>query len=216
MYRVVKTGYIDMAHRIRGHQGKCKRFHGHTWKIELSLSSEQLDTLGMVIDFGEVGDKFFKSVDMIYDHTLVIGRADAKALKAECSLGPDNENLTLDDFRRALGVQGSSLEALGIHAVKFDLTAETFAKHLFTEAQRIFEGSGSTVHVDYARVYEKLHPTESYAEYTSDSSIAGTLTLGEAAECPACSSRLLRIKCAGCHREWSPKTFWASGGPKID
>ncbi len=40
------------AHFLRGYEGKCKNMHGHTWKIEVFIINDQLDSLGMVADFG--------------------------------------------------------------------------------------------------------------------------------------------------------------------
>lgn len=39
------------SHLLRDYPGDCCRLHGHNWKVEVEVSSDQLDELGMVIDF---------------------------------------------------------------------------------------------------------------------------------------------------------------------
>lgn len=51
MFELTIKGDIASAHYLRGYEGKCKDLHGHTWKVEVVFTSEQLDTIGMVADF---------------------------------------------------------------------------------------------------------------------------------------------------------------------
>ncbi len=39
------------AHRLLGYPGNCNRLHGHNWKVEVEVAGEQLDEVGMVVDF---------------------------------------------------------------------------------------------------------------------------------------------------------------------
>ena len=39
---------FDAAHRILGHSGKCAYLHGHTYRLEVTVSAAELDALGMV------------------------------------------------------------------------------------------------------------------------------------------------------------------------
>ena len=49
----VKSDFAS-AHFLRGYEGKCKTLHGHTWKVEVTLQSKQLDKIGMVADFAMI------------------------------------------------------------------------------------------------------------------------------------------------------------------
>lgn len=51
MFELSIKGKIASAHFLRGHEGKCKNLHGHTWRIEAAIMSDQLDEIGMVADF---------------------------------------------------------------------------------------------------------------------------------------------------------------------
>ena len=51
MFELSVKGEIASAHYLKGYQGRCKDLHGHTWKVEIVIASERLDTIGMVADF---------------------------------------------------------------------------------------------------------------------------------------------------------------------
>jgi 6-pyruvoyltetrahydropterin/6-carboxytetrahydropterin synthase len=66
------------AHRILGHEGKCKFLHGHNYLLELTLGCESndLDKLGMVIDFSDVKSILFKWIDDEWDHNTILQTGD--------------------------------------------------------------------------------------------------------------------------------------------
>lgn len=66
----------DAMHRVPGHEGKCKAFHGHRYVAELTCSAPQLDGLGRVIDFGVLKDVVGRWIDDTWDHTAILMRAD--------------------------------------------------------------------------------------------------------------------------------------------
>lgn len=71
------TNYItrlfefDAGHRVYGHRGKCQHFHGHRYKLEVSICSPGLDDLGMVLDFGLLKDIVDKIISR-YDHNMIV------------------------------------------------------------------------------------------------------------------------------------------------
>lgn len=44
---------FDAAHQLEWHPGACRRLHGHTYRLELSVAG-QLDERGVVMDFAEL------------------------------------------------------------------------------------------------------------------------------------------------------------------
>lgn len=64
--------YFDAAHRVMGHQGKCSKLHGHRYGVLVTFSSEQLDNLGMVIDFAVIKEKFGKWIEENLDHNTIL------------------------------------------------------------------------------------------------------------------------------------------------
>lgn len=53
MYKIKVISNFSAAHFLRDYKGKCENLHGHNWKVEVVISSAQLDSLGMVMDFGK-------------------------------------------------------------------------------------------------------------------------------------------------------------------
>ena len=41
---------FSSAHTLVGHSGPCKKMHGHNWKVEVEITGDKLDKIGMVID----------------------------------------------------------------------------------------------------------------------------------------------------------------------
>ena len=67
------TAYVfDAAHRIAGHPGKCAWLHGHTYLLEVTVSSPALNPLGMVMDFDDLGDAVRKAVLDLWDHATLL------------------------------------------------------------------------------------------------------------------------------------------------
>jgi len=42
------------AHQIPGHPGKCARMHGHNYRVVVQVAGEELDELGMLVDFADL------------------------------------------------------------------------------------------------------------------------------------------------------------------
>jgi len=54
MYTVKVRSDFSGAHNLKGYKGKCEDLHGHNWRIEVEVETEELDAIGMVIDFKEL------------------------------------------------------------------------------------------------------------------------------------------------------------------
>ena len=67
MYSITVKDHFDSAHYIRDYQGKCSRQHGHTWYIDLVLTSGRLHALNMLVDFAAVKTHLKKILDKL-DH----------------------------------------------------------------------------------------------------------------------------------------------------
>ena len=67
MFEIKVKGEFDAAHRVAGYPGKCDRLHGHSWTVELSATGQQLDELGMLVDFKRVRGALMEVLDTM-DH----------------------------------------------------------------------------------------------------------------------------------------------------
>ena len=73
--RITKTFTFDAGHRLSNYAGKCRRLHGHTYILELTVEGER-DSIGMVIDFGELKRIYKETVDNKFDHRFMLMRGD--------------------------------------------------------------------------------------------------------------------------------------------
>lgn len=67
MYNIKAEGTFSSAHNLRGYKGKCEELHGHNWKVEITVSSNKLDKIGMVMDFKYLKAKLNEVLDKL-DH----------------------------------------------------------------------------------------------------------------------------------------------------
>ncbi len=77
--RLTSEFTFDAAHRILGHPGKCAYLHGHTYHLEVTVSAERLDRLGMVIDFDDFRALVKKAVLDRWDHATLLWSEDPLA-----------------------------------------------------------------------------------------------------------------------------------------
>jgi 6-pyruvoyltetrahydropterin/6-carboxytetrahydropterin synthase len=70
MYMITVLSHFAGAHRLRHLHGKCEALHGHNWKVEVSVTSDQLGEEGIVIDFGILKRKVEKILKSL-DHTFL-------------------------------------------------------------------------------------------------------------------------------------------------
>lgn len=67
---VVKEFTFDAAHYLPNHPGKCKNFHGHTYKLQVGITGEIDAETGMVADFSFVKEVVQDIVSLI-DHVCL-------------------------------------------------------------------------------------------------------------------------------------------------
>jgi len=70
MFQVCVRAHFDAAHFIRDYDGDCANLHGHRWDVEVCIAGNQLDHLGMLIDFKEVKQTIRKALKLL-DHRLL-------------------------------------------------------------------------------------------------------------------------------------------------
>lgn len=70
MYKVKVVSEFSAGHFLRGYKGRCENIHGHNWKVEVVVSSSELDSSGLVMDFTELRSKLNKVIEKL-DHKLL-------------------------------------------------------------------------------------------------------------------------------------------------
>ncbi len=61
---------FSAAHQLRGYKGKCENMHGHNWKVQISVMSEELNDIDLVIDFHEL-KRMAREVTAPLDHAFL-------------------------------------------------------------------------------------------------------------------------------------------------
>lgn len=70
MYTIFKDFSFSAAHAIRGHTGGCENVHGHNYRVRVHLQAEELDELGMVVDFADLKAMVAEILGP-FDHRLI-------------------------------------------------------------------------------------------------------------------------------------------------
>ena len=107
--KVVKIFTFDAAHRLSNYEGKCFNLHGHTYRLEITVSGK-LNSMGFVVDFGDLKKIVNEMLDNLFDHKTILKDTDAMNLKLQAILpegsvymapyNPTAENMVNDIFER--------------------------------------------------------------------------------------------------------------------
>lgn len=54
MFKLIVKKEFSSAHILHGHPGDCKRMHGHNWIVEAKVEGDNINSIGMVIDFKDI------------------------------------------------------------------------------------------------------------------------------------------------------------------
>ncbi len=76
MITCTKRIEFDSAHRIPNHTSGCKMLHGHRYVIEATFAAEELDDMGMVIDFAIIKEKLGSWINKNWDHNTILYQGD--------------------------------------------------------------------------------------------------------------------------------------------
>jgi 6-pyruvoyltetrahydropterin/6-carboxytetrahydropterin synthase len=68
---VTKQFTFDAAHRLSDYSGKCYQLHGHTYKLELTVSGKVKEN-GMVIDFKDIKEIYKNVIEPKFDHQTIL------------------------------------------------------------------------------------------------------------------------------------------------
>lgn len=75
-YMISAETKFDAAHRLSNYIGKCRKIHGHTYRVIITIQSGKLNTWGAVIDFKDLKELLKKHIDDKYDHRLILKSED--------------------------------------------------------------------------------------------------------------------------------------------
>ena len=70
MYELSIETQFAAAHQLRGYKGKCENMHGHNWRVQVSISSEKLNDIGIVMDFHDLKKETNEAI-LSLDHSYL-------------------------------------------------------------------------------------------------------------------------------------------------
>ncbi len=84
--------HFSAAHSLRGYDGDCARLHGHNWHVRLYVVCDELDDLGMGIDY-KIMKRELKAALEIWDHYNL------NDIPPFDAINPTSENVARELFR---------------------------------------------------------------------------------------------------------------------
>lgn len=127
--KAARKFHFCAGHRVYGHESKCSNLHGHNYILWVHASSEELDSLGRVIDFSILKNKIDPWIQQNWDHTFLCYNKDIEMLALEplleknkpwftCSFNPTAENMGKYLFEKVIP---ELLEGTGVSVTKLVL-----------------------------------------------------------------------------------------------
>ncbi len=92
MFDIFIDTHFSAGHHLRNYPGNCEKPHGHNWKVRATVRADNLDELGMAIDFRTVKNAVNKVMDNL-DHL------DLNEHPAFTEENPSSENIAVYIFR---------------------------------------------------------------------------------------------------------------------
>ncbi|MBN1958881.1 MAG: 6-carboxytetrahydropterin synthase QueD [Desulfuromonadales bacterium] len=93
MYHLTIQTHFAAAHNLLNYQGDCENLHGHNWKVEVTVMTDQLDDAGLGIDF-KILKKHTKEIMNYLDHKYL------NDLDAFRGISPSSEHISKFIFDR--------------------------------------------------------------------------------------------------------------------
>ncbi|MEW5801819.1 MAG: 6-carboxytetrahydropterin synthase QueD [bacterium] len=119
MYKLMVSSSFAAAHQLRGYAGKCESLHGHNWRVQLYVTAEKLNEIGLALDFKDI-KKCLHNVLQTLDHTNL------NTLPPFQDRNPSSENIARYLFEQVSGelaqgeVEGSSMQVASVRVWESD------------------------------------------------------------------------------------------------
>ena len=81
MYQIRIEFTFDSGHRLLNYDGKCAYPHGHTYRAEIFLESNKLNSLGLVYDFTDLKERIKTWTDDNWDHAFLVNSQDQELIE---------------------------------------------------------------------------------------------------------------------------------------
>jgi 6-pyruvoyltetrahydropterin/6-carboxytetrahydropterin synthase len=99
MFELKVTQHFAAAHNLREFGGRCENLHGHNWLVEAVVRADELDRIGLALDFG-VLKKHLQAALELLDHRYL------NELPAFQGQNPSSENIARFIYRHLAPLVG--------------------------------------------------------------------------------------------------------------
>lgn len=86
MFELSVKSSFSGAHHLVGYEGSCSGHHGHNWAVEAALSGNELNELGIIVDYRILKSKL-SAIMNVLDHK------DLNAIPEFNGVNPSSENI---------------------------------------------------------------------------------------------------------------------------
>jgi len=86
LIEAIRIHDFEAGHRVYGHEGKCANAHGHSYRVHIHCTAQELDHVGRVIDFSMIKALLCQWIEENWDHKFLLYEKDPCDLE---SLFPD-------------------------------------------------------------------------------------------------------------------------------
>jgi 6-pyruvoyltetrahydropterin/6-carboxytetrahydropterin synthase len=136
-YFVTREIKFCFGHRLMNYNGKCRQLHGHNGRLLVTVAADELDDLGMALDFGGLKQGVQRWIDDEWDHSMILHRRDPLIPVLEefgCTVVRLDENPTTENLAKAIHERGSAagLNVVGVQLWETDSCAAGYAPALAT------------------------------------------------------------------------------------
>jgi len=129
MFELTIKGDIASAHFIEGYKGPCQHLHGHTYNIEITIKSEQLNKIGMIADFSQLKSSFKEFLNHM-DHAclndLDFFKENSPTAEMIAKYVYSEFSAILDNFKDEQTGEAKSLRLDRVRVFESDLTSATY------------------------------------------------------------------------------------------
>ena len=96
MFEVTVEQTFAAGHALRHYKGKCENVHGHNYRVQVTAEGDQLNSIGLLLDFVELKRVVRQIVDRL-DHQFI------NDLEPFTVLNPSAENMAKYFYDEVVG-----------------------------------------------------------------------------------------------------------------
>jgi 6-pyruvoyltetrahydropterin/6-carboxytetrahydropterin synthase len=120
MYTIRVSASFSAAHHLRDYGGKCENPHGHNWRVTACLGGEELDSTGMLFDFGDLKTLLREAIAEL-DHR------DLNTHPYFANVNPTAENIARWIYERLAGALPPQVWLIEVTAEETDGSIATYS-----------------------------------------------------------------------------------------